>query len=221
MDDEIRSLRSWDGTGKIYSEETVQMLQDEIAQLQARVTELVEQANAAYGPYQQKVNYLQNLVSMKNDALSSYAEFYGRAASFCGLPEDALPSGQTDAIILQRLAEHAEIARLRGMVEQLVENSGDLHQLTNEIARLREAQRWIPVGERMPEFELGTASKYVEVAYRIPGSPNYLRGDVQYWEKYGWVFKWENGKAETFDDYGYIVEFWKPPFPLPQPPQEA
>lgn len=68
--------------------------------------------------------------------------------------------------------------------------------------------------------ELGTASKYVEVAYRIPGSPNYLRGDVQYWEKYGWVFKWENGKAETFDDYGYIVEFWKPPFPLPQPPQE-
>ena len=93
--------------------------------------------------------------------------------------------------------------------------------LQAEIARLREAQRWIPVGERMPEFELGTASKYVEVAYRIPGSPNYLRGDVQYWEKYGWVFKWENGKAETFDDYGYIVEFWKPPFPLPQPPQEA
>jgi hypothetical protein len=91
----------------------------------------------------------------------------------------------------------------------------------DEIERLREAQRWIPVGERMPEFELGTASKYVEVAYRIPGSPNYLRGDVQYWEKYGWVFKWENGKAETFDDYGYIVEFWKPPFPLPQPPQEA
>lgn len=202
MDDEIRSLRSWDGTGKIYSEETVQMLQDEIAQLQARVTELVEQANAAYGPYQQKVNYLQNLVSMKNDALSSYAEFYGRAASFCGLPEDALPSGQTDAIILQRLAEHAEIARLRGMVEQLVENSGDLHQLTNEIARLREAQRWIPVGDSKSlndlDLYLVTDGEIVSVGF--------------------YTTKW--GTWTSADDLllPFNVTHW---MPLPQPPQEA
>lgn len=92
--------------------------------------------------------------------------------------------------------------------------------LQAEIDRLREAQRWIPVGERMPECEPGMASKYVDIAYRIPGSRSYMRETVQYWEKYGWVFKWKNGKAETFDDY-YIVEFWKPLFPLPQPPQEA
>ena len=93
--------------------------------------------------------------------------------------------------------------------------------LQAEIERLREAQRWIQVGERLPEFELGMASKYVDIAYRIPGSRSYMRETVQYWEKYGWVFKWENGKAETLDDYGYVVEFWKPLFPLPEPPQEA
>ena len=101
------------------AETALAALQDEIAQLQARVTELVEQANAAYGPYQQKVNYLQNLVSMKNDALSSYAEFYGRAAGMCGLPDDALPGAQTDAIILQRLAEHDEIARLTAELDKI------------------------------------------------------------------------------------------------------
>lgn len=33
MSDEIRSLMSWDGTGKIYSEETVRALQAEIERL--------------------------------------------------------------------------------------------------------------------------------------------------------------------------------------------
>ena len=159
------------------------MLQDEIAQLQARVTELVEQANAAYGPYQQKVNYLQNLVSMKNDALSSYAEFYGRAASFCGLPEDALPSGQTDAIILQRLAEHAEIERLR------------------------EAQRWIPVNERLPEDMTEvlalhglcvTTAKYYHYCGLL--------------SKHGWY---------QIDGMKLGVSWATHWMPLPEPPQEA
>lgn len=49
---------------------------------------------------------LAGLVSMKDDALTSYAEFYDRAAKLCGLPEGANPSEQTDNIILQRLAEN-------------------------------------------------------------------------------------------------------------------
>jgi len=37
MSDEIRSLMSWDGTGKIYSEETVRALQAEIARWKRRL----------------------------------------------------------------------------------------------------------------------------------------------------------------------------------------
>jgi len=87
------------------------------------------------------------------------------------------------------------------------------------IARLRNP--WIPVSERLPECDLGMASHYVEVAYRIPGSPSYMRGNFQYWEKYGWVYGWEANRAVTFDDYGYSVEFWKSPSPLPEPPIKA
>ena len=65
-----------------------------------------------------EVARLTALSTMKDDALDSYAEFYGRAASLCGLPEDALPGSETDAIILQRLAEHDEIARLTAALEE-------------------------------------------------------------------------------------------------------
>lgn len=57
-------------------------------------------------------------IGMKDDALFSYAEFYERAASLCGLQDDALPSTETDAIILQRLAEHDEIERLTAALQE-------------------------------------------------------------------------------------------------------
>jgi len=66
-----------------------------------------------------EVARLTALVNLKNDALDSYAEFYGRAAGMCGLPDDALPGAQTDAIILQRLAEHDEIARLTAELDKI------------------------------------------------------------------------------------------------------
>ena len=52
-------------------------------------------------------------LDMKNNALDSYAEFYGKAAGLAGLPDYSLPSEESDMIILQRLAEHDEIDRLR------------------------------------------------------------------------------------------------------------
>lgn len=80
-------------------------------------------------------------------------------------------------------------------------------------------QKWIPVTERLPEMYSEAASTYVDVAYRIPGSRQYLRGSFQYWKEYGWVMEWKAGNPKSFDDYGYVVDCWKPFDPLPEPPK--
>ena len=112
-------------------------LNAKVSALQTRVKELLQQANATYDPYRRALNELRNLVSMKNDALDSYDEFYGCAASLCGLPEDALPGSETDAIILQRLAEHNEVARLTELQQAASEFIGYIKAGNNAKAHLQ------------------------------------------------------------------------------------
>jgi hypothetical protein len=95
-----------------------------------------------------------------------------------------------------------------------------IKKLEAEVERLREAQRWIPVGERLPELGSGgIASTYVEVVYRVLDGRMYLRGSFQYWRDYGWLYEFKNGEPITFEDWGYVVDFWKPFSPLPEPPE--
>jgi hypothetical protein len=97
--------------------------------------------------------------------------------------------------------------------------------LEQENARLREAQRWIPVGEGLPEDVCGGASTYVDVVYANfdeeigeIGS-QYYRKITQYWHKYGlWEYEYNRG-PKSFEEYGYKVIFWKNRTPIPEPPE--
>ena len=93
--------------------------------------------------------------------------------------------------------------------------------LEEENARLREAARWIPVEERLPEDTLGGASAHVEVAYAVFNEETgeignyYLRGETQYWHKYGcWGYEYKD-KVVHFEEWGYKVLFWRNITPLP------
>ena len=96
--------------------------------LTERVAELTEQANSAYAPYRERIEKLETLLSMKNDALESYAEFYDKAAALC-FDGGALPSTETDNIILSRLAERdaliAEVQRLARELLRATANAGN------------------------------------------------------------------------------------------------
>jgi hypothetical protein len=70
-------------------------------------------------------------VGMKQDALNSYAEFYDKISRVLGYG-DVLPGSATDDAIIMRICQGKEL---------MAEN-----------VRLREAQRWISVGERLPTF---------------------------------------------------------------------
>jgi hypothetical protein len=82
--------------------------------------------------------------------------------------------------------------------------------------RAEASSRWIPVSERLPDLELGPASHYVHVVYRIPGANYYLSADVQYYKEYGWLYKFQHGKEYSFEDYGYVVDYWREFSPLPE-----
>jgi hypothetical protein len=81
---------------------------------------------------------------------------------------------------------------------------------------LRERDRWISVGKRLPEFDLGLASHSVEVAYRVPESHSYLRMETQYWKEYGWEYEWKRGQVVTMEQAGYVVDFWREKTLLPE-----
>jgi len=96
------------------------------------------------------------------------------------------------------------------------ENVDNLHaeikELEAELAALREANRWIPVSERLPEF----ASTEVEVAYRAHDQKRYRHGYACYFKDMGWCREGYDWMA----DYGYVVEYWRPKREdLPEPPE--
>ena len=86
-------------------------LRAELAEAQAKVENLRELI--------QHVEQLHKSLALVDDALNSYAEFYGRAAGLAGLSDDALPSTTTDEIILRKIAEHDEVERLRGIIREV------------------------------------------------------------------------------------------------------
>ena len=88
--------------------------------------------------------------------------------------------------------------------------------LRARVADLEEAHRWIPVTERLPEYAEDTA-EYVIAVYKMEGSPHIMQKNCQYWEKYGWVYLWDKGKPQTFEEWGYIITHWKH---KPAPPED-
>ena len=94
----------------------------------------------------------------------------------------------------------------------------------NEILKLRaqlEQYRWIPVSERLPEFMYGgkvgkkLASRPVDIAYRYKSENRYFSTRSQFLREYGWVLEFVQGQPKTFEDYGYIIDFWREIGPLP------
>jgi hypothetical protein len=66
---------------------------------------------------------LRAAIAHKDDAINSYAEFYQRAASFAGLPDDFNPCSEADDLILRKIAEHDEIEKLRADLERVTAGS--------------------------------------------------------------------------------------------------
>ena len=109
-----KCLPEYEARFVLYAADKIDALRAENERLRGFVGHIMTLGLAA----EAEVARLTALSTMKDDALDSYAEFYGRAAGMCGLPDDALPGAETDAIILQRLAEHDEIARLTAALEE-------------------------------------------------------------------------------------------------------
>ena len=79
-----------------------------------------------------------------------------------------------------------------------------VRELESENARLKDAQRWIPVSERLPE-----ATEYV---YAVVYDAIDNTSKVSMLKHYGdgnW-FSWDSGR--------YVVTHW---MPLPEPPEEG
>lgn len=87
------------------------------------------------------------------------------------------------------------------------------------INELEEERRWIPVSERLPKIHGETASDYVDVAYRYPGANYYFRKSVQFWKKHGWVLDFKDGNPVTFEEFGYVIDYWIEKMQSPLPPE--
>ena len=122
------------------------------------------------------------------------------------------------AALKKQLSDLCPIAYLP-VIESL---QAEKHLLMDELAALKDAVRWIPVSEKLPEVNI--ASNHVDVLYRYvdengnPIGEHYYTMETQYWEKYGWAYNWEKGKCTGFEEYGFVVEFWRARQPLPLPP---
>lgn len=119
--------------------------------------------------------------------------------------------------LLDRIAElRVEIERkdqvLAVMENDVINAEMNLQRLTDELERLREAQRWIPVTERLPEER-----EPVQVAY-VGYTDNKLYSDgVAMWSKE--LNAWKGGWVWTLElsEVTVKITHWRP---LPEPPQE-
>jgi hypothetical protein len=95
------------------------------------------------------------------------------------------------ATILEKLIDRI----IRERNEVIAENE----KLRDEIERLQEERRWIPVSERLPEVK----GRYIcSIMYKE--EPKKIWVEQRYWDGYGW------------DMYTSIVTHW---MPLPEPPE--
>jgi hypothetical protein len=99
-----------------------------------------------------------------------------------------------------------------------------VNELEAENARLREAQRWIPVEERLPEvFDISESLEvvYVFVFWSVIQNKEVLSEPRKMAAKYsnaaGWV---TNDGRKELRDLRYHVKFWKEFTPFVQPPEE-
>ena len=93
-----------------------------------------------------------------------------------------------------------------------------LTQARDELSALREAARWIPVGERLPDLNEVQYSEYVQLAYRVVGCSYHGQQAVsryhRVYHKTGQM-DWEY-HGGTLSEWGYEPVAWRP---LPEPPE--
>jgi hypothetical protein len=131
---------------------------------------------------------------------------------FDNLDTANLPSAKSNAEIINQLRAELSVWR------------EDYALLQQENARLREAQRWIPVEERLPEvFDISESLEvvYVFVFWSVIQNKEVLSEPRKMAAKYsnaaGWV---TNDGRKELRDLRYHVKFWKEFTPFVQPPEE-
>jgi len=131
-------------------------------------------------------------------------------------------------IYLQNVFEDCDMEDKTWCQDQIADEDVE-YILMSEYNKLQEKlhrYRWIPISEQLPEFIYGSevgeesASAVVEVAYRYPNGKQYYSRRVQFWRKYGWLYEFNKGKPITFEDYGFVIDFWRELMPLPEPPKD-
>lgn len=100
----------------------------------------------------------------------------------------------------------------------------ELAAARQRIEELEQAQRWIPVNDRLPELNEYGWSDPVLLAYRVIGSMNRpgLQEVTRYFHQHiqgiDQGMQWEHGSNGTMDGYGYEPVAWRPLLEFPEQP---
>lgn len=100
-------------------------------------------------------------------------------------------------------------ALAEGAQEELISLADRVSQAEAEVERLREARRWIPIGERMPAPKQEVSLRLGQVVV----GPKIVQG---YWDGMFWYMR-GYGTSLPIEPFS-IITHW---LPLPEPPKEG
>ena len=94
------------------------------------------------------------------------------------------------------------------------------YKLQQRIAELEEAQRWIPVGERLPKYDPSKGANAYWIAKKTRNGEWQMK--IALYSDYGYATTVDIPENVTWRDYDFCqimnVTHWRP---LPQPPQKG